>query len=399
MRYKFLINLICFSIYFLQAFSQPAIRATEMRAVWIATIDNIDWPERPTTNSEELKASFIRLLDLHQSNGMNTLIVQIRPAADALYPSAYEPWSQWLTGKQGQPPIPLFDPLEFMIAETHKRGMEFHAWLNPYRAVFNVYNASIASDHVTNLHPEWFVTYGDKKYFDPSNKDAQHYVVDVVKDVVKRYKVDAIHIDDYFYPYPIPEKPFPDAAAYVKYGKNLSLEDWRRSNVDSIIYQLHAVIKQTNPDCQFGVSPFGVWRNIDKDPRGSKTKAGPTNYDYLYADILLWLQKGWVDYVAPQLYWEIGHKVAPFEVLVDWWSKNTYGKNCYIGLAIYRTGTNKAWSDSSQLTRQMDLIRQNPNIQGMIFYSSKSFEKNRGGLNEVIRLNYFNTPAAPPKIK
>ncbi len=396
---KLIIFLLLFVCFGKAAFAQQVIQKPEMRAVWVATVGNIDWPDRPTTNSEELKASFIRLLDMHQRNGMNTLIVQIRPSSDAMYPSAFDPWSEWLTGKQGTPPVPYFDPLEFMVTETHKRGMEFHAWINPYRAVLNIYHSSITSTHITKQHPEWFITYGEKKYFDPANKEAQQYVVNVVQDVVNRYNVDAIHIDDYFYPYPIPGKPFPDRASYLKYGNNLSIDDWRRSNVDSIILKLHNTIKQTNSHCQFGVSPFGVWRNADKDPRGSNTKAGPTDYDYLYADILLWLKNGWVDYVAPQLYWEIGHKLAPYEVLIDWWSKNTCGKNCYIGLAMYRAGSNRAWREVSQIPKQIEKIRNTPNIQGMVFYSSKSFEKNPNGWSDSLRLNYFKTPAPTPKSK
>src|SRR5690606_17115761 len=190
--------------------------------------------------------------------------------------------SQWLTGTQGKAPTPYYDPLHFMIEEAHKRGMEFHAWLNPYRANFNIKTASIASNHITKLHPEWFVTYGDKRYFEPSNKDAQNFVVKVVQDIVSRYNIDAIHMDDYFYPYRIAGKEFPDAAAYAKSKSKLNKEDWRRSNVDSIIKKLHVAIKQIKPKVKFGISPFSVWRNSDKDPRGSNTKAGQTNYDDLY---------------------------------------------------------------------------------------------------------------------
>lgn len=379
--------------------TEPRADKPEMRAVWIATVDNIDWPDKPTINSEEQKASFIRILDMHKRNGMNTVIVQIRPATDAMYPSPYEPWSQWLTGKQGQPPVPYYDPLEFMITETHKRGMEFHAWMNPYRAVFNIHRSSIAPNHITRINPGWFVSYGDKKYFDPGNKDAQDYVTQVVKDVVSRYAVDAIHFDDYFYPYPIAGKEFPDNATFRKYGNGMSRDDWRRSNVDSIIYKLYHTIKAENKECQFGISPFGVWRNDDKDVNGSRTKAGPTNYDVLYADILLWLRKGWIDYVTPQLYWEIGHPLADYDVLVDWWGKNTFGKNCYIGLAMYRAGSNAAWKDKTQLPRQIEKIRNNPQLKGMAFFSSKSFEKNLNGWSDSLRLNYFKVPAPTPKIK
>jgi uncharacterized lipoprotein YddW (UPF0748 family) len=371
----------------------------EFRGVWVATVDNIDWPSKGNFNSDSQKVEFIKLLDMHQRNGMNAMIVQIRPVTDAFYPSQYEPWSEFLTGTQGQPPMPYYDPLEFMVAETHKRGMEFHAWMNPYRAVFNIYKSSIAATHITKIHPEWFLTYGDKKYFDPGVKEVQQYVTNVVKDVVSRYAIDAIHFDDYFYPYKIPGKEFPDYASYNKYGNGMSKDDWRRSNTDSIISMLSIAIKKENPKCQFGISPFGVWRNVDKDPvNGSKTTGAQTNYDDLYADILLWLQKGWIDYVAPQLYWEFGHKVAPYEVLIDWWSKHTYGRNCYIGLGIYRANSNAAWKDVTQLPRMIDALRNTPNIQGMIFFSSKTFDKNPNGWGDTLRLNYFKEPVKTPEI-
>jgi uncharacterized lipoprotein YddW (UPF0748 family) len=391
----------CLFLFFVQInihAQDSAVVRPEMRAVWIATVDNIDWPDKPTTNSEEQKASFIRLLDMHQRNGINTLIVQIRPATDAFYASNLEPWSEWLTGKQGLAPEPFYDPLSFMVTETHKRGMEFHAWMNPYRAVFNIRSASIATNHVTRRHPNWFLTYGDKKYFDPGHPEARQYVVEVVKDVVKRYNVDAIHFDDYFYPYPIPGKAFPDYKTFKKYGNGMARNDWRRSNVDSIITMLSNAIRTENKNCQFGISPFGVWRNDDVDPRGSKTKAGPTNYDFLYADILLWLKNGWIDYVAPQIYWEIGHKSADYEELVNWWSRNTFGKNCYIGIGLYKAGSNYAWKQASQLPRQIDIIRKTPNIQGMAFFSSRSLEKNLMGWADTLRTNYFKVPAPTPKV-
>ena len=371
----------------------------ELRAVWVATVSNIDYPSKPTLSADVQRAEFIALANMHQRNGMNALIVQIRPATDAFYPSPLEPWSQWLTGKQGQAPVPYYDPLQFMIEETHKRGMEFHAWMNPYRAVFNVNGSSISPSHITRLHPDWFLTYGDKRYFDPGNKDVQNHVTAVVTDVVSRYKVDAIHFDDYFYPYRIAGKEFPDEASYRKYGNNMPKDDWRRSNTDSIIVKLSRTIKKENPTCQFGISPFGVWRNASQHPMGSNTKAGQTNYDDLYADILLWLKKGWIDYVTPQLYWEIGHNLADYETLIKWWSQHTYGKLCYIGIGIYRAGTNDAWKDKTQLPRQINMLRSTPNMHGMMFFSSKTFEKNPNGWNDSLRLNYFKEPALPPKMK
>jgi uncharacterized lipoprotein YddW (UPF0748 family) len=390
----FLLLAICLSPYFIQAQNKP-----EFRGVWVASVDNIDWPSKGNYNSDSQKVEFIKLLDMHKANGMNALVVQIRPATDAFYPSPYEPWSEWLTGKQGQAPMPYYDPLEFMLTETHKRGMEFHAWMNPYRAEFKIGGSSISDIHITRLHPDWFLTYGDKKYFDPGNKEVQQFVTNVVKDVVNRYNVDAIHFDDYFYPYRIAGKEFPDDEKYKLYGNGMNKDDWRRSNVDSIIVMLHKAIKKANKKCQFGISPFGVWRNADKDPDGSNTKAGQTNYDDLYADILLWLKKGWIDYVAPQLYWEFGHKAAPYEVLIDWWGRHTFGKNCYIGLGIYRAGSNDAWKDKTQLPRQIELLRNTPNINGMIFFSSKTFTKNPNGWNDSLRTNYFAVPVKTPAIK
>lgn len=378
--------------------SSSAQPQQEFRAVWIATVDNIDWPSRKALPVDSQKAEFIRLLDLHKTNGMNAVIMQVRPATDAFYPSPYEPWSEWLSGVQGKPPSPYYDPLEFMITETHKRGMEFHAWCNPYRADFNIGKASIAPSHVTRIHPEWFLDYGGKKYFDPGNKMAQAFVEEVIRDMTERYKVDAIHFDDYFYPYRIANVEFPDSVSYKQYGSSLPKDDWRRSNVDSIIVALSRTIKQTKPWVKFGISPFGVWRNKNKDPMGSNTNAGQTNYDDLYADILLWLRNGWIDYVAPQLYWEFGHKAAPYEVLIDWWSKHTYGKHCYIGLGIYRAGSNDAWKDSTLIPRQIELLRNTPNVQGMIFFSSKTFIKNPNGWNDSLRLKYFKEPALVPHL-
>jgi uncharacterized lipoprotein YddW (UPF0748 family) len=371
---------------------QPVLQSVtprEFRAAWIATVDNIDWPDRGSYDPEAQKNAYTRLLDMHLKNGLNAVIVQVRPAADAFYPSQYEPWSEWLTGKQGLPPVPYYDPLQFMIAETHKRGMEFHAWLNPYRAIFNLNRTVPAKTHVTREHPDWFLNYGDKKYFDPGNKDAQQFVVNIVRDMLNRYDVDGVHFDDYFYPYRIKGKEFPDDRSYLLNGAGMNREDWRRSNVDSIIVQLSRTVKEEKPWVKFGISPFGVWRNIDKDSAGSNTKAGQTNFDDLYADILLWLREGWIDYVAPQLYWEFGHKAADFEVLLDWWSKNTYGKHCYIGLGIYKAGTNVAWRDKNQIPRMIRAVRNTPNAQGVIYFSSKSFVNNPNGWCDSLQQNYY----------
>lgn len=372
----------------------------EFRGVWIATVDNIDWPQKNQFNTDSQRANFIRQLDMHKANGMNAVVVQIRPATDAFYPSPYEPWSQWLTGKQGRAPMPYYDPLQFMIDESHKRGLEFHAWLNPYRANYAIGKASIAPEHITRLHPEWFLPYGGTLYFDPGNKDGQHWVLDVISDIVSRYDVDAIHMDDYFYPYRIPGREFPDAASYAADPRGLNREDWRRSNVDSIIAHIDQVIKARKPWVKFGIAPFGVWRNQDKDSMGSPTKAGVTNYDDLYADILLWLRKGWIDYVAPQLYWETGHRVVAFEKLIDWWSAHAYGRHMYIGQGIYRaletSKTSIAWRNRDELPKQIRLIREHPTVQGSLYFSSTTFERNPNGWSDSLRNNYYSKPAVIP---
>ncbi|MET0638112.1 MAG: family 10 glycosylhydrolase [Chitinophagaceae bacterium] len=388
------------SLFFFISFILPVLlpaQTPEFRGVWIATVDNIDWPQRGVTDPGRQQAEFIRQLDLHKKNGMNAVIVQVRPSADAFYPSDFEPWSQWLTGVQGRAPFPYYDPLAFMIREAHKRGMEFHAWLNPYRASFNSSVTSIAKNHITRTHPYWFVTYGGKKYFEPSNKEAQDFVVKVVRDIVRRYDIDAIHMDDYFYPYRVPGKEFPDAAAYLRSGTTLAKADWRRSNTDSIISKLSVAIKQEKSWVKFGISPFGVWRNITQDPDGSRTTAGTTNYDDLYADILLWLENKWIDYVVPQLYWEIGHRLADYRELVEWWSNHGFGRHVYIGHGIYRaTEKNAAWKRRDELPEQIRLLRSFPGIHGSAYFSSRSFDSNPNGWNDSLRNNYYQYPVKVP---
>jgi uncharacterized lipoprotein YddW (UPF0748 family) len=372
----------------------------EFRAVWVASVENIDWPSKKGLTADSQRAEFIRLLDMHKRNGLNAMVVQIRPAADAFYPSPYEPWSEWLTGVQGRPPVPYYDPLEFMIEETHKRGMEFHAWCNPYRAVKTIGRSSIAPDHVTREHPEWFVRFENTLYFDPGNKQVQDYVTGVIRDIVRRYDIDALHFDDYFYPYDIvegsPKSDFPDQATYEKYGNGMSISDWRRSNVDSIVLKISKAIKEEKKYCKFGISPYCVWRNKSRDPEGSETISGVTNYDNLYANILLWLKNGWIDYVVPQIYFEFTQPHVPYGVLLDWWSTHSYGKQCYVGLAPYKAGTNAAWRDPTLLPREIQAQRASPGVQGAVYFSSKSFERDPLGFNDSLRNNYYKYPALIP---
>lgn len=372
----------------------------EMRAAWIATVNNIDWPSKPGLSSDVQKEEYIKLLDRLKDLGMNAVVVQIRPVADAFYPSAIAPWSYWLTGKQGKAPEPYYDPLKFMIKEAHKRGMEFHAWCNPYRAVFNTRKAyRISKGSPVKLHPDWMITYGSKEYFNPGLPQVRSFLVKVIKDIVKRYDVDAIHFDDYFYPYHIPGKRFPDEKAYKKYGNGLEKAAWRRHNVDTVIQMLSKAIKETKSWVKFGISPFGVWRNYSEDrPMGSKTHAGITNYDGLYADILLWLKKGWIDYVTPQLYWDFKLKAAPYGLLLKWWAKHTYGRQLYIGQSVYRIGQKGAWRQPDEMPRQIAANRTYKTVKGSMYFSASTFDRNPLGFNDSLRNHYYKYPAIPPRM-
>lgn len=374
----------------------------EMRAFWIATVENIDWPSAKGLTTERQKAEMIELLDQVKAWNMNAVVFQIRPDADALYESSLEPWSEWLSGKQGVAPDPFYDPLAFTIAECRKRGLDIHVWLNPYRAVQNIVKSVPAPTHVANTHPEWMLTYGNKKYFDPGIPEVRNHVARVVADLVRRYDIDAIHFDDYFYPYRIASQEFPDQNSFAAYSNGFApdkKDDWRRNNVDLIIKQLHDTIKSIRETVEFGISPFGVWKNNSTDLAGSATKAGVTNYDDLYADILLWQKEGWIDYVTPQLYWHIGKTVADYAVLADWWSKNTHGCQLYIGQApflVNEKSQEKSWQTPEEIINQIKLNRSIPTISGSVFFSGKSLRKNPMGIKELLLKEMYTYPALTP---
>ena len=372
----------------------------EFRAVWVATVNNIDWPSKPGLSTEQQKKEVIDILNLHSQNGMNAIIMQIRPASDAFYRSELEPWSKYLTGTQGKAPNPFYDPLQFWIEECHQRNMEFHAWLNPFRVAQNV-NEPLATNHIAFKHPEWIVNYGDKLYFDPGLPQTCEFVVKVVTDIIGRYDVDAIHFDDYFYPYPLKED-FPDENSFAQYNRGFlagQKADWRRDNVDILIKTLSENIKKTKPWVKFGISPFGVWRNKADDPEGSETTAGTANYDHLYADILKWQKNGWIDYCLPQLYWQIGHSSVDFLTLSKWWAAHTYGKAMYIGQAVYKLEANSTipeWKDPEQLVKQIQIIRQIPQLGGSAFYSSVHFKRDLFGFDQTLRDKLYKFPALVP---
>ena len=374
----------------------------EMRAVWIATVANIDWPSQRNLTTKAQRDEMRSMLDGLAKNNINAIVMQIRPTADAFYPSALEPWSNWLTGKQGVRPNPFYDPLQFIIEEAHKRCIDVHVWLNPYR-VTNSENLNILNkNHLYFKNKELFLKYGDKYYFNPGLDETREFLNPVVEDVVERYDIDAIHFDDYFYPYRVAGEEFPDEATFRANPRGFApnqKDDWRRNNVNMVISELQKTIKSIKPWVEFGISPFGVWRNDNVDPRGSATKAGVQNYDDLYADILKWLKEGTIDYVAPQLYWEIGKKVADYSVLAKWWSNNSFGKNLYIGLYASQLGStdaNPAWRKGNELCRQLALNKNYPQIDGAVYFSAKPFLKNKQGLNDSLQANYYKYPALCP---
>ncbi len=375
----------------------------EMRAVWIATVENIDWPSKPGLPVRVQKREMIELLDLAKSYNLNTVIVQIRPAADAFYPSALEPWSHWLTGEQGRAPKPEYDPLAFIIDECRERGLDIHVWLNPYRVLRDTAFTKTSTLHASRAHPDWLVTYGSLTYFEPALPQVRDHVARVVSDIVRRYDVDAIHMDDYFYPYRIAGADFPDEQSFALYGGSYSpaqRDDWRRNNVDLIIKQLHDSIKAIKPHVQFGISPFGVWRNKADDSTGSATRAGQTNYDDLYADILKWQKNSWIDYVVPQLYWHIGFEIADYAVLAEWWNNNSFGCPVYIGHALYRLNdesSSPAWRTADQLTKQISLNREYPYIRGSVLYSAKYLRTNPLGIQQQLTGEWYKYPSLCPE--
>lgn len=378
---------------FAQVQTGSAYPKREFRAAWIQSV-NGQFRGMPT---EKLKQDLIGQLNSLQKAGINAIIFQVRPEADALYASRLEPWSRFLTGVQGKAPEPYWDPMQFMIDECHKRGMEFHAWINPYRTKTTL-KSELAPNHVYNIHPEWFVTYGDQLYFDPALPESRRHICMVVSDIVSRYDVDAIHMDDYFYPYPIKGKDFPDDASFARFGGGFSNKgDWRRSNVNVLIKKLHETIREIKPWVKFGVSPFGIYRNESSDPLGSKTK-GLQNYDDLYADVLLWAREGWIDYNIPQIYWHIGHPVADYETLVKWWARNTENRPLFIGQSVMNTVQNADPKNPSinQLPRKMALQRAYQTIGGSCQWPASAVVENAGKYRDALIAEYHKYPALPP---
>ena len=402
-NYKHSLLLIAFLLFsFLNGNAQELATypKNEFRAVWIATVVNIDWPKTSTDNVDKEKADYIEILDTYKKLNYNAVIVQIRSVGDAFYPSEFAPWSKYLTGKEGQAPKPYYDTLAWMIAETHARGFEFHAWLNPYRATMDYNTAILSPQHDFFKHPEWMIKYGGKYYYNPALPEVQNHLTAVVEEVVSNYDIDAIHFDDYFYPYKIKGENFNDTESFIKYGNGMSLSDWRRSNVNDFVKCVSISIKNSKPWVQFGISPFGVWRNKSVDPKGSDTESGQTNYDDLFADPLAWMQNKWIDYLVPQLYWSMDHPKASYSKLLRWWSENATNVAVYIGNGSYKINadSDKRWNNPKEIPNQIDITRSYKNIQGNAFFSAKSFVNRNQSVTKLLMENQYKYPALPPVV-
>ncbi|MBL7813493.1 MAG: family 10 glycosylhydrolase [Saprospiraceae bacterium] len=369
----------------------------EFRAAWVATVSNIDWPSSKNLSVAAQKQEFVTILDKHKQAGLNAVFVQVRGYCDAIYPSLFEPWSDVLTGLQGR--SPQYDPLDFMISECRKRGMEFHAWFNPYRVLANINTAIVDSNHVSRKRPEWLLAYGNARILDPGLPEVRNYVTSVVLDVVKRYDIDGVHFDDYFYPYPQTGLVLNDDSTYIRYNRGfVNRDNWRRDNVDLFVKMISDTLKAVKPWVKFGISPFGIWQNRSStQPLGSATN-GLQSYSDIFADSRKWMQQGWLDYAAPQLYWYIGFSAANYSVLVPWWNDVAFGKHVYIGQGAYRINADANWN-AAQMPTQIRLNRQYANVFGSIYYNTTSLKSNVLGFADSLAADLYKYPALLPTMK
>ncbi|MDG4833554.1 family 10 glycosylhydrolase [Solwaraspora sp. WMMD1047] len=392
--------------------ADPAVPKRQFRAMWIASVVNIDWPSRSSLTAPDRiavqQAEYRGWLDLARRRNHNAVIVQVRPTADAFWASSYEPWSEYLTGVRGQ--HPGWDPLGYLVDAAHERGLEFHAWFNPYRASMpdgagpnlNL----LAPGHPLRANPDWAVVYpvnaaGSRLYYNPGVPAARQFVQNAIMDAVTRYDIDGVHFDDYFYPYPAAGQDFPDQEAFARYGAGFgSRADWRRHNVDLLIQELGARIKAAKPWVKFGVSPFGIWRNRSADPLGSAT-SGLQSWDANFADTRSWVRNQWIDYVVPQVYWHIGFATADYAVLVPWWAQVVAGTRVqlYIGQADYKIGDPAQpaqWQDPEEMSRHLALNRSHPAVAGNVHFSAVQVRANRLGAVDRYAAAHYSRPALVP---
>src|ERR1051325_1943082 len=370
---------------------EPPAAPREFRAAWVATVANIDWPSKPGLSVEQQQKEILEICEKSAELRLNALILQVRTSCDAFYPSELEPWSEYLTGKQGQAPEPFYDPLRMWIEECHKRGSELHAWLNPYRARHPSAKTPDAPSHVSHRFPQAVRSFNGYEWLDPADKAGQEHTLQVFADIVHRYDIDGIHMDDYFYPYPdylkqttpqgVKYADFPDEPTwqeYLKTGGKLARDDWRRAQVNFLVEQIYKRTKSEKKSVKFGISPFGIWR-----PGNPAIVKGFDQYDKLYADAKLWLNQGWCDYYTPQLYWKISAPNQPYPVLLDWWiGENHKHRHIWPGNSISAVGN--SW-DKQETLDQINLTRQRTGSTGNVFFSFKTLMKNSGGLSDALR--------------
>lgn len=372
--------------------STPPQPQREFRGVWVASVANIDWPSKPGLSTTAQKAELLAILDKVEDLNLNAVMLQVRPACDAFYKSDLEPWSEYLTGAMGRAPKPFYDPLEFAVAAAHRRGLELHAWFNPFRALHHSSKSTIPASHISKKRPDLVRRYGAYLWLDPGQPAARQHSLKVIMDVVRRYDIDGVHFDDYFYPYPVKAAsggtlPFPDNSSWKKYGNGLSQSAWRRKNVDDFVRQTQTAIHAAKPWVRFGISPFGIWR-----PGQPKQIRGLDAYESLYADARKWFRNGWVDYLVPQLYWSIDSSGQSFPVLLEWWEEqNIKNRHLYIGLNTVKIG--EPWSEQ-EILNQIKLTRQF-HTSGQVHYSASELMKNVK-LGRRLKAEFYREPALPP---
>jgi uncharacterized lipoprotein YddW (UPF0748 family) len=385
----------------------PPPVAREFRAAWVATVGNIDWPSKPGLPADRQQRELVAIFDKAVELNLNAIILQIRPAADALYSSQLEPWSEYLTGQMGQPPEPFYDPLAFAVDEAHRRGLQLHAWFNPYRVRVSGGLGSAAANHASLAHPEIVRKYGDFLWFDPGEPAAVDYFIAVLNDVVERYDVDGVHIDDYFYPYQIKDEagkivPFPDDESYnraVSAGETLTRDDWRRQNVNRLVQRMYEEVKRAKPWVLVGISPFGIWR-----PGHPKGIEGLDQYATLYADARKWLHEGWLDYFTPQLYWKIESEGQSYPKLLAWWAEqNVKHRHLWLGNFTSRIRrrpnareTRESWS-AEEILRQIKATRAQPGATGNVHFSMKALMRNYDGIADKLKSGPYAQPALVPE--
>ncbi|HEV2130323.1 MAG TPA: family 10 glycosylhydrolase [Longimicrobiaceae bacterium] len=381
---------------------EPPLLPREFRGVWVATVANIDWPSRPGLPAAQQQAELLAMLDRAAALNLNAVILQVRPAADALYASPHEPWSEYLTGAMGRAPEPLYDPLEFAVQEAHRRGLELHAWFNPYRARHPSARSEISADHISRTRPELVRTYGSYLWMDPGEETVQDHSLRVILDVVRRYEIDGVHIDDYFYPYPERDTAgnlldFPDEPSWTRHlaaGGRLTRADWRRQNVDRFIERLYREIKREKPWVKFGISPFGIWR----PGYPPQIRTGFDQYAQLYADARKWLVLGWMDYFTPQLYWPIAQTPQSYPVLLRWWvEQNREQRHLWPGNFTNRVmyGDRPFWP-AREVLAQVYVTRGQVGATGNVHFSMRVLMQNPDSLVEKLSTEAYAQPALPP---